>query len=218
MRKLYLGLVTILLALGAFIYFTWPRDIITKVNPNLNAEQRAKYENQLAETKKQIAAIDKSTPSEQKAQLYFDLARTEFTLGEYLKAKQAYEKVIETYPGFKGAYYEYFTVVLTMRDYDSAKKIARQGLGINPQDGSLWLGLIGLERDHLGANDTALIGLYLEAMAKSGPDMQVAATYARFLEEKGNIPEALRQWKMLAALHPEVPQFADQVKRLEKMH
>jgi len=213
MRPLYIIGALVLVGLGVFFYFTWPKDLITKVDPNLSQEQRSVLEQQLTDAQKRVDEINSDTSVSDKATIYSLLGRSYYNLGNYGEARKWFEKAVKTKRNIP-VYLEYYNLLAAMHDYKGAVEIARDGLEIYPINIDLWRSVIALEQSQFQVNDTELTSLYLEALEKSGGQHELLSDFARYQEEKGNIEEALKYWKTAVAKAPDIIFYSDQVKRL----
>ena len=216
-RKILASAFVSILVTGGVLYWNQSRnEIIQEVDPGFSSEQRAKIEQQLSDRQKQLQELKEDASSEEKARSHYSVARTLYVLGEYAEARELFAKAVEIMENYP-LYLDYYNLLTSMRDFDTARDIARQGLDIFPINIDLWRSLIALEESQLGADETKILSLYLEALTRSEFHPDLTADFARLQERRGNISEALKYWKIAAERAPMVQFYSDQVKRLEKI-
>jgi len=200
--------------IGAIVYSSRPKNLIERVEPSLDPASLNVFQDQLRSAEQRVNDLPDSTSEEEKATSYALLARAYYNLGEYKEAREWFEKAVKTKKNIP-VYLEYYNLLTAMQDFEGARDIARDGLEIYPFQIDIWKSLIALSRTKLEANDTEIISLYLEALAKSESHPDILADFARYQEELGRPEEALKYWRAALLKSPNTAFYQEQVNRLE---
>ncbi|MDP2648145.1 MAG: hypothetical protein Q8P35_02810 [Candidatus Yanofskybacteria bacterium] len=216
--KVYIAAGSLLLfGFITLVYFTWPKGLINKKEISLTDDQRNSFEIQLKTAQDKLKQQDINLSDNEKALLYFNMGRAQFGLGLYNESRKNYERIIKLQLDNPTVQYDYFNVLLAMQDYKKAEEAARKGVESFPRHADLWKGYIALEKEYFGIDDTQLVSLYIEAMERSFHHPDIVVPFAHYLEEKGNIIEALKYWGALAGQYPDNQLYKEQIKRLEAL-
>lgn len=210
-----LGSILLIAVVAVLVYTSQSKpDLVERVEPQLGSVERGIFEKQLADAQKNVDEITDDTSVEEKATRYSLLGRGHFQLGNYKEARKWFEKAVDTKRNIP-VYLEYYNLIEAMQDYEEARDVARAGLEIYPLNIDLWRVLIALEESKLGADQTRITNLHLEAIEKSERQDELLADFAKLLEERGDKRGALDYWRQAAQSAPEFPYYAQQVQRLE---
>jgi len=213
-KRLIAAVAGTLLLVTVIAYTTMPKGLIKKADHGLLPDKQTAFELQLQVAQKSVDEITKDMSPDERATRYSVLGRAQYLLGNYQEAREAFEKTVSAKRNFP-VYLEYYNLLTAMHDFEGARKLARKGLEIFPINIDLWRSLIALEKSQFSADAQKEEELLLEAFHKSEEQPDLAADLGRFYETQNNPTEALKYWKVAAEKAPQVPFYAEQVKRLE---
>lgn len=166
-------------------------------------------------TKLEVSA-KQFVPSEEIYLIYKELGTLYYLSGHLVESKEAFKSAVRLNPRDPTLWAAFFSVYKDMYDYKNALVAVKKSLELNPVDWNLWRGRIELERFQFHASRDDLDKLYKEALETTENDINIITVYALFLEEGGNIKEALHYWNLAVKNSTENHLFKEEIRRLER--
>lgn len=170
------------------------RQFTNEVNRNLTLDQEHIYKDRLAQAEKWL----NENPGGEVQDRYNSqvvVGHNLYGLGRLKQAREAYLKAVEMNPESPGAYTALYNVEIEMGDNDSALAHIQKAIEIGPKFPDPWIKLIEIKRDRFGASNEELNGIYVEAVVKTGENINILTNYAQFAEKTGNLQVAYEYWK-----------------------
>jgi len=151
---------------------------------------------------------------------YQALARAELGLKNYAAAKTAYQLALQSDPAnplSAATYAELSSLLVIMKDYDSALLAIQKSTQLRPDVVSHWTDYISLELNHFKISHVQIQNIYKDGIDKSGGQYDLVKAYAIYLEKNMDLSGALYQWRDLATRYPSNQEAATNVARLEDL-
>jgi len=183
----------------------------------LTEDQKKIYEDRLAKAQEYLKTIKPSQPDyvTQMVNTYVNLAQQYYGLGKLEQSKQAYYKALALDKNNEQALIGLSLTLIEGQDTAGGQKILEQALASNPKNYDVWLRYIQL-RQTMGLDAAGLDDLYKQALEKTGRYADILAHYAQFLEQQGNIKQALLMWQEALKQYPDNSAYKQEVARLKK--
>src|SRR6185503_4071899 len=176
---------------GFAVYAAKTKTHSNTATKTLTEKQRQTYEGQLAQADADLAA---ASTDQDKSNFYQDKGLALASLGRSDEAKQAYAESIRLNPNNAGAYSGLFALQVNTEDFDGAQQSIRKAIELEPTS-TRWKKYIAFSQEQLNASDEAINTLYQDSLRSVKNNKELITSYARFLEEIGNKPAAIEQWK-----------------------
>ena len=219
--------VILLLALG-YLWFqnsnlpSTSKDKITVQSGGVTREQKLaalsegdrktlekKLESELAEVK----AFNDQTSVEDKDKTYVQLASAQRALGFYTEALESLGKVSSEYKNQARVFINYALVYKDLGDVAKTNEYAKKALDLDMENQQYWVVYLESEITLSNADREAK---YKEAIEKTESHEDVLVSYAKFLEQIGNIQGAIDQYKKAGEINQKKkPDFDAEITRLE---
>ncbi len=199
----------VLIAAGLLVWFNspvrWPRlgggesatqdKLTAKVEVSLTPEQRAKFEEAVKKYQDQIARGD-SQGERTMLRPYLYLGINYESLGELELARQAYLKAAEVNVASDIPWSNLGSLYQAMGSLRLSKEALLTAVRLNPQNSLVWQKLIEVYFK-MNETDANIEALYEEAMAKATSKVELIRDYALYLEQKGEIGKAIKEWQII---------------------
>ncbi|KKT52624.1 MAG: hypothetical protein UW46_C0016G0003 [Candidatus Yanofskybacteria bacterium GW2011_GWF1_44_227] len=138
----------------------------------------------------------------------------------YAAAKTAYQLALQSDPAnplSAATYAELSSLLVIMKDYDSALLAIQKSTQLRPDVVSHWTDYISLELNHFKISHVQIQNIYKDGIDKSGGQYDLVKAYAIYLEKNMDLSGALYQWRDLATRYPSNQEAATNVARLEDL-
>lgn len=169
--------------------------LTTKVAVNLTPSQRAAFEEAVKKYQDQIARGD-SQGERTMLRPYLYLGINYESLGELELARQAYLNAAAVNQASDIPWSNLGSLYQQMGSLRLAKEALMTATRLNPQNSLAWQKLIEL---YFKMNETeaSIEALYRQAIDAAGAKHELVRDYALYLEQKGEIDQAILQWQIL---------------------
>jgi tetratricopeptide (TPR) repeat protein len=209
--------VMLLLVLGfaGLNYYLHDRNIIKVKDPQLSQENIKIYEDRLSKINESLKEEGLSTDAKYDRYLYkgFQLQ----ALGRLYEAYEQYEKARELKPDMANAYLSISLVLLEMNDNKGAAESIKKAIELRPDSADYWKRYILIEKEKFNASNDKLNDLYVQALNKTGENIDMITVYAQFLEEIGNLQPAKEYWQKAIEANPDRKAlYQTEIKRVEE--
>ncbi len=179
-----------------------PKNLITYKDPQLTEQEKQAIQKQLDDAENALKNLPANASGEQRYRGYMQVGLINYELGQYSKAEEVYKEAVKLDDKNSIAYHELFVVQNAMHDYDSAKtniEKAVQLAGNNPQ---YWRDRLELLKGHFNPTNQEIEKMYQDALNATNNGTDIITSYAQYLEVKGDLEGAVKQWKAAMVQNP----------------
>jgi len=179
----------------------------------LSEDERKTLEKKLESELAEVKAFNDQTSVEDKNKTYIKLASAQRALGFYSEAIESLGKITSEYKNQGRVFINYALVYKDLGDDAKTNEYAKKAIDLDPENPQYWV--IYLESD-TNLSNADREARYKEVIEKTDSHEDVLVSYAKFLEQIGNIPAAIEQYKKAGEVNQsEKPQFDAEITRLE---
>ncbi len=183
--------------------------LIEHIDTHLSAHDQAVVRSRIADYQTELTA-QAGKEGVNLSELYLNLGNSYQFLGELEHARQAYLKAAQQNPFIAVPWGNLGTLYQTMGSPALAKAALEKAVLLEPTITVNWGKLIDLTRYKLGGTDTDLRALFARAFKATSNELDLHRTFARYLEDVGDIAGAKLEWRYVLSHDPK-----DQVAKLE---
>lgn len=173
------------------------KQFLTEVDRKLTLDQEHIYKDRIAEAEKWLNENPDAEVDDRYAN-QVSIGHNLYGLGRLKQAKEAYLKAIGMKADNPGAYTSLYQTEMEMGDNQSALEHIQKAIELGPKYPDPWLKLIEIKRDRFGASNEELNGIYVDAVVKTGENINILTNYAQFSETAGNYQISYEYWKKAA--------------------
>lgn len=186
---------------SGYTFTPYESTVLREGNAPINAEQKAVYEQTIAQFQTSLGALKEEKDRTKKLDTLLLISEYQQMLGKYAEAKKTLESalVIEANPKLLMAYAQ---LLYTMGARDAALPYIDDAIMFAPETPELWRLKIDMLSE-LNKNDLSVVDkTYLKAIEKTGNSIDIITMYAASLARQGRKEEAIRYWKMAQEVLP----------------
>jgi tetratricopeptide (TPR) repeat protein len=231
--KMYLvfGVILALAIIGYFAYNAQQNGSSKQASPNatitlaakgvtkeqrlaqLSEKEKATLEKKLASSLEDISKFTEQTTQADKDKEYVVLAGIQRSLGMYEEALASLGKISSEYKNPARVNLTYALIYQDLADLPKAAEYAKKSLDSDQSNQQAWVVYLETEQN---LNNGEREAKYKEAIEKTDSHEDVLVSYAKFLEQIGNIQGAIEQYKRAGEVNQKKkPDFDAEITRLE---
>lgn len=189
--------------------------LLPNVDRKLSEEDKKIYADRLLDVEKRLL---ESKDEQTKFDLLMFKGFQLQGLGKLGEAATVFLEAAGTKPGNYDVYISLHLVYLEAGEYKTARQYILKSISLKADNTNSWNRYILLEKERFNSSYDHIDPIYQEALEKTGNNIDMLVTYARFLDESGKTERSIEYWKKAAEANPASKNlYQEEIDRLSKI-
>jgi tetratricopeptide (TPR) repeat protein len=189
---------------------TIPNEVEQKIKAGLNPERIEQLTGIIKGLEEKVTAKIAISPD------YITLGINYLALGDLQKALDNFIIARDLNPDYYLAHSNIGTIYQMRKEYDKADENFKIALEKHPTFAPTFIKLAELYQYDMNKSVDSMKYFYLEALKRTGDNIDVAKKFASYLEDQGLLEDELKMWQGILELQPDDKSIKDKISEIEK--